>query len=644
MYRSSLQPPLTARNGLRLRVLGIARISTEHQDKLSLEDQEALYRQWLDEHTDLPYDLKMIAGQGSGECLDRTEARQAQAELETGGYDLVIAEDLGRIFRRIQAFSFCEEAEDQGTRLIALNDNVDTANDGWRMSACFAAIRHEMYNADTAKRIRRSLRNRFSHGGILSIPIFGYIKPPGAKSEDELQKDPAAEPIYDRWFQMLEDGASFAEVADWLNAERVPLGPYARSEKWTSRMVGRITRNPILKGVRERNRRIAKRLNRTGRRRTVAAPPEELLQRECPHLAFFDAARFDGVQRLLKKRNAGFCRGKNADGIDPLKGRPKKRSIWPGQHIHCGICGRLYVYGGHGQKDHLVCTGTREYRCWNGATVNGPDAAEKLSGAILAGIASIQGYEEKFTEMIAEELAKSSSTRPERLESLHRDIARIDGQIANLVKFVRDGHGSASTGLELRQLEAERDAKHDQAQSIVHEPDDATQLPTVEALKQLVRDAVSRQADDPHEFARLMRRLIPRIVVYPYRLCDGGKVVLRARFTIELMGLASPTGPGRRNTLLQRELTVDLFDPPQRVSFRQKVLELRATQTEREAAKELCITHTAAQRAAALDRMMAELGLTDPYVALLEPPQGPGKLCRHKHPRYRFEASPEHPG
>ena len=51
-------------------MLGIARISTEHQDTLSLEDQQALDRQWLAQHTGLPFALKMIAGRGSGECLD----------------------------------------------------------------------------------------------------------------------------------------------------------------------------------------------------------------------------------------------------------------------------------------------------------------------------------------------------------------------------------------------------------------------------------------------------------------------------------------------------------------------------------------------------------------------------------------------
>ena len=135
---SPFQPPLAARNGHQLKVLGIARISTEHQDLLSLEDQEALYRRWLAEHTDLDYDLRMVSGCGSGECLDRQEALQATAEVQTGTYDLVIAEDLGRIFRRVHAHLFCELCEDVGTRLVAVNDHVGTGTEGWRLHAFFA--------------------------------------------------------------------------------------------------------------------------------------------------------------------------------------------------------------------------------------------------------------------------------------------------------------------------------------------------------------------------------------------------------------------------------------------------------------------------------------------------------------------------
>ncbi len=334
-----LQPPLTARNGRQLKVLGIARVSTEHQNALSLDDQGALYRRWLDQHTDLPSQLKLIAGRGSGECLDRKEARQAIDEVETRTYDLVIAEDLGRIFRRVHAQLFCELCEDVGTRLIALNDHVDTAQDNWRVLAGFANMRHEMYNADTAKRIRRSLRNRFQMGGVIQSVVFGYIKPAGAKTDAELRRDPAAEPIYAEMFHRLEGGASYAEVADWLNEQGVKPGPAARRGYWTSILVAQLLHNQILKGVRVRNNKMSKRVNQTGRRKSVPAPPSERLERNCPHLAFIEPARYDRLIRTLDERNSKYRR-RSIDGIDAAQGRAEEanglarpahllRRVWP---------------------------------------------------------------------------------------------------------------------------------------------------------------------------------------------------------------------------------------------------------------------------------------------------------------------------
>jgi len=219
-YQGSLQPPLVPRAGHMLQVVGIARISTAHQDQRSLADQEALYRRWLDQHAGLPYHLEMIAGRGSGECLDREEARQARAAVESGRVDLVIAEDLGRNFRRVHAQLFCELCEDYETRLIALNDQVDTAQDNWRIMAGFASMRHEMYNADTAKRIRRSLRNRFQQGGVVQTLVFGYAKLLGAKTDAEVCKNPDAEPIYEEMFRRLEHAARPPGHTCFRQAER----------------------------------------------------------------------------------------------------------------------------------------------------------------------------------------------------------------------------------------------------------------------------------------------------------------------------------------------------------------------------------------------------------------------------------------
>jgi hypothetical protein len=92
-------------------------------------------------------------------------------------------------------------------------------------------------------------------------------------------------------------------------------------------------------------------------------------------------------------------------------------------------------------------------------------------------------------------------------------------------------------------------------------------------------------------------------------------------------------------------LTVYLFEPCQRAKFRDHVVQLRATvnpvtgkfHTEAEAARKVGITVTAAQAAVRLQRKMDELALSDPYIAVTEPPDDFRKLRRHKHSRYSFQ-------
>jgi DNA invertase Pin-like site-specific DNA recombinase len=638
---SPLQPPLMARNGRQLQVLGIARISTEHQDALSLEDQEALYRQWLTRHTDLPYHLRMISGRGSGELLDRQEAKQAEAEVATAGYDLVIAEDLGRIFRRIHAFLFCEVCEDIGTRLVAINDHVDTGRDDWRLHAFFASIRQEMYNADTAKRIRRSLRNRFLQGGVVQTVVYGYRKPVGAKTDTELQKDPQAEPVYEEMFRQLEDGASYAEVADWLNARGIKPGPYVRSSHWTCSMVTRLIHNPILKGVRVRNKKLSKRVNQTGHRKAVPAPPSERLERLCPHLAFIQPARYDRLLGMLDARNAKYRR-RGVNGVDTRKNVPKKRTIWPGQHIYCGVCGRLYVYGGHGQQDHLLCRGAHDYRCWNAITVDAPLAAQHMIAAIGREIAALPDFDPVLLQLVQEELRQGQDAQGRQQQEGMRRRAATERELQNILAALREAGPSPSLLAELARLEQEKTQQSWEQEEFERHSSHPLLVPDLAEIKARAFAAFDTLARTSSEFGRLLRRLIPRILVWPYRLCDGGHPVLRAQFTFSLVSLV-PAVPGRERLTgaLQRSMMVDLFEEPQRVAYRSPVLELTGNGLEqREIAWELDLTQPAVQRSVGLSRRMAALGISDPYQPLMAPPDDYERLRRHKHARYRFEPLP----
>jgi site-specific DNA recombinase len=157
------------RDGRLLKIVSVSRISTDHQDERSLEDQFAKHKNFVAERYNGPIEWKPISSRGSGEHLDRDELYELEALVESDAVDLVISEDLGRICRRTLAYALCEMCVDHKVRLIAINDRVDTAEDGWQDSAFISTWHHERSNRDTSERIKRSLRNRFAQGASTSF-------------------------------------------------------------------------------------------------------------------------------------------------------------------------------------------------------------------------------------------------------------------------------------------------------------------------------------------------------------------------------------------------------------------------------------------------------------------------------------------
>jgi site-specific DNA recombinase len=556
MLLCHMDPPLVPKDGRLLQVIVPVRVSDPtKQDERSLQDQRVKIENFFQERCDYPFELTVLEGRQSGELLDRQEFRKLVELAETRGFDAVIAEDLGRIVRRMQAYTFCETCVDHETRVIAINDHVDTARDGWQDSSIISAWRHERSNRDTSDRIKRTHRNRFAQGGVLSCTIYGYSKPPGARTDAELQRDPAAEPIYREWFRMLdEDNATFADVVRYLRTHNVPLPLHARSSttEWDGKMVARHTFNPLLKGVRERNRRKSKRQS-SGKYKSINAEPNELLQRQVPHLAFFEETYYDHVVAKVRDRNAKYRRDADGNG-DPRRNVPRKQTRYPGQCTFCAICGRLYVFGGNGLTDHLMCSGSRLHQCWNGVTFDGPMASAKISEKVLDAVERMADFDTALMQMVEEEGRRFDDDRDRQLGELRLKFQKVENAIANVVKFITGG-----------------------LEGIRRQPIRAFEMPSIQQIKDLARQSLKGLALDSPEFARQMRKLIPRIVVFPVRLCDDGAIVMRATFRVLLSTLLSERSS--REVLrhpLEKIMTVDLFDPPQRELFRIRVVEARA--------------------------------------------------------------------
>jgi hypothetical protein len=237
-----------------------------------------------------------------------------------------------------------------------------------------------------------------------------------------------------------------------------------------------------------------------------------------------------------------------------------------------------------------------------------------------------------------------------RRREIDCELSTVQREIDNVMEFIRGGDIGDHVRAELQRLvdhQKELRIKKDECE---HAPRHAIVIPSADEIRQVTQEALRDLTLDSFEFAKRMRELTGPIFVYPFRLCEGAPFVLRAKLRLHLANLLPDKHV--REVLekpLEHVLTIDLFDMPQRVALREKIIAGRQEReasghkrTERDVANSLGITVTAAQRAAALDRLMKAQGLTDPYVLMTEPPVDSKKFRRHLHLRYHFEPLPGH--
>jgi site-specific DNA recombinase len=622
------------KNGAHFRVLIFGRISTDNQDEKSLEDQEQYVLQHLNRiMPGQKFEIKTIAGQGSGQLLDRAEFLQLCELVTSGKYDIVIAEDLARILRRFQVVPFLEEAEDSGTRVIAINDFLDTKDENWQQTAFFAAYKHSSFCQETSRRIRRTLRNRFINGGIVMCTQYGYIKPHPKASDEEMQKDPKAVPVYETWISMLENGATYAEVARLLKSENIPTGKYCSSRKWTVAMVKRLTYNPILKGERHRNKKMTKRLNKTGRPKSIDAPPDELLVRKVPHLAFVEPARWDRLIRQLDERNKKFQRSKERKN-DPRADIPKRHTRWPGQHICCGVCGRFFVHGGHGKKERMMCNGAREHTCWNSMTIDAAQVANAVAADIRELVRSLPSFNESWALEYEAQRSSLLATEDAELERVAAELAKEERALKNLLNALAELGSSAAVVEKIRSSESNVQLLRDRAYRLERDSSRRVSLPNLDEIIAVADKSFVDLAVASQDFGRMMKSVVTEFFVLPYRLADGGHVQPKIMYRACLAPLVDHPDLD----LLKFDRIIDLTKKPTRLCILDDVVELvNAGSKHAEVAAKLDVFKTEVGYAMRLHRRMKELGTDDPWVPVTDSEHVIDYFKKIRNPQFKFE-------
>jgi site-specific DNA recombinase len=648
---------LVPRNG-HAAIVGIgARISgCASQKEMSLDDQVDHGKEVVEEYWSGSVEYRVVATKGKGEALDRPELAEIEAAYRSGELDLFVFEDLGRLVRGSEAVRLLGIGVDHGVRTVVPNDCIDTADENWESDALEACAAHVGHNAHTSKRLKKKLMNRFrKFGGAPGRPIYGYVVPEGAKTYSDWLKDETASNSIQEGARRLLDSMNCSAVADWFNAQSILVGPYCRKKNWDGKMVRRFYRNPLLKGAAERGNRCTIKNHEKGRRVSAKNPVGPSIW-PCPHLAHLDEETFDTLRARLKERNSKLGR-KPVNGDDPRHHVSRKRTRFPGQWGRCWYCGHQHVWGGNGITGNLMCSGSREWHCWNSVGYNGALAVRKVRDAITAELYRLQGFDDQFRELVQRASQGTTGDSARRWEQLQKEQAALAYKKLNVSDSIAEYGPIPLIKQKLAEIETAEQSLTRDRRDLQRLRERRLVLPESTAeLRDTLEASFDAVAADSFDFGELLRKLVPEFHVYLVRLCDGGHLLPRAKVQLSLDSLIPDARhvPGLAR-LTRHELTLDLFVPPQRERIREMAVQLAA---EGLGPKQIALhlgnrvaqaapgevleapTATAVQKALALDRRMRSLGLSCPYLFISEPAMDYPKLRRHKNGKYKFEPLP----
>jgi hypothetical protein len=640
MYHES-NAPLTPRNGHTLMVGIGARISgCANQKEASLDDQADHGREEARSMYDGPMEFRVIATTGKGERLDRPELAEYEEEFRTGEFDLFIFEDLGRLVRGAEAARLLGIAVDHGVRVIVPNDGIDTADPSWEADAIKACAEHVSHNTHTSNRLKQKLMNRFAKfGQATALPISGYIVPDDARSYDDWKKDENATEMIQEGLHLLRDKRNCSIVANWLNKKRFPTGPYCKKEEWDGKMVRRFYLNPLLKGMPGRGFRRTVKLHENGGRLSKKSPKPPKYY-SCPHLAHVDADELDHVNDVLRAQNK-CCRHTSVNGNSEWSA-PRKETKFPGQYARCWYCGRHFVWGGNGVTENLMCSGSREWRCWNSVGFNGEVLVKKIVRAITSELYLLDGFDDQFRALVAAATEAGGVGAERRRRELAQEADSLKREEENLAAAILEYGPRPMFEQKLNELEQRtRKLSLQQKQLDLQSRKRLTLPASVHELRGLIESTFAQLAVVSEEFGDVMKDLVPELDIHLVRLCDGGHLLPRAKVKLSLAGiLPDVKHVPRLEEALTRDLTLDLFELPQRERIREQAVQLagqRLEQREIAAALDEKPTQTAVYRALRLEQRRRELNLLSPYVNVLTPPEDYTKLRRAKNSNYRFE-------
>jgi DNA invertase Pin-like site-specific DNA recombinase len=650
------------------------RFSTDQQTEESLADQEMKCRRHLQGLGLGDVEITVTAEAAiTGELARRPGIDKLWAVIEDGGCDLIITEEVSRLYRHSsQAMSFIGTAVDAGIRVIAINDSLDTNRDDWQLNGHFAAVKAELDNKQTRQRIARSILGRWDRGEVVNqtirpgytrVPVHAVGGDPAAyeRGPDTVRQSgmayqqlrgPFIDKRDDRWTSVIRRAFELCarKEPDWvtakyLNEAGLPRSSTAKSNEWSQEDIPDLILDPIYYGVETyRNTHCVKKFG-SGQTLQLRTPEDQVWRRKVPHLAHIDEWLWQKANDVLAERAASRNYKSGADS--PQTGIPRDQRGPLSKHFSCGICNapmyRDFGYRCGNSKWLAHLRRKLGKRCWSRAM---PPVARVHANISRAIVDTLTAQEGRLATLYAEVVRLVQTGDPsiaKRLAELRQAEADLDRACKKLGDAVEKASDVDELVTRLRARTEERDRVRLERDRLLQQSQITVVPPSfVEFLALLNQAKADLLGKFGREIGPLLRRLTSPIRAVPYRAFDRQDIVLRAHFELHLLELfpndlrqflddrTAATELAELRRAYQVPLIVDLFKPQKRFVHAAAVHELvHAGLTLREAGRRLGVPETTAQRALKTAEAMAAQGLNDPCVRVEAMPKRPPRWRPH---------------
>ena len=208
---------------------GYVRLSRDDNKRnySSIENQKLIIQKYAEENNMIVRHIYEDDGI-SGYSFNRPQFQNMMANL--GSIDVIVAKDLSRIGRHnAKVLLFLEEMEEQGKRVILIDDNYDSLYSDDDIIG-IKTWDNERHVKNTSRKVKRIKKMEQENGTLKCAPPFGYTRHPLNKQMVLIDEEAAA--ILNLEKDLYLEGNGIRKIAEMLSDRGVPTPTMLQKERY----------------------------------------------------------------------------------------------------------------------------------------------------------------------------------------------------------------------------------------------------------------------------------------------------------------------------------------------------------------------------------------------------------------------------